>query len=198
MVAKKKNKSKGQFNTTKAKKYYAISSQNTGDTIVRSWAECKKLTDRVSNVRFKSFLTEDEALAFLNIVKTDVKNKPQESTVPAYLKNLGTESIGDSSSRKSASTNKTVKSTPPSYVKKERVGIREDVPKTLLERLAVNKAKEQTAAYQKRHIEPINKSNKRASIVIPDDVATMFYDRCAELGMKTDVVLKNMILEWVI
>ena len=55
----------------KRKKYYAIKEgKGVKNIIVRSWAECAKLVLGYNSV-YKSFLTEEEALSYLN--KVDVE-----------------------------------------------------------------------------------------------------------------------------
>lgn len=68
---KKKSKVK-KAKKPKPQKYYAIKVGKNGfkDTIVRTWAECKEIVLGYDSV-YKSFLTEKEALDYLNTV--DVK-----------------------------------------------------------------------------------------------------------------------------
>ena len=64
---------------SKPKKFYAIKEEiGVKDIIVRSWDECSKLVLGYNAV-YKSFLTEDEAKNYLEIVDVDtVKNKLQK------------------------------------------------------------------------------------------------------------------------
>lgn len=56
-IASKKSKLK--------KKYYAVKRGRVNDIIVESWDECKKLVDKYSKARYKSFATKTDAENYL-------------------------------------------------------------------------------------------------------------------------------------
>lgn len=68
-------------------KYYAIAKgRNVENVIVRSWEECRTLTNGYNSV-FKSFKTEPEALAYLEDINVPDTQKKMSKNI-AYKKRI--------------------------------------------------------------------------------------------------------------
>ena len=58
---------KKTINKKSGSKFYAIKNGRRSNIIVDSWDECKKMTDGVSNAKFKSFNSREEAKKYLQV-----------------------------------------------------------------------------------------------------------------------------------
>ena len=76
------------------KKYYAIKSESA-KVVVDSWDECKKLIEEMKNPKYKSFLTIEEANAFLDdIILDDKINEPKAYIDGSFDSNTNSYSFG--------------------------------------------------------------------------------------------------------
>lgn len=71
----------------KQKKFYAVKHGKVDHVVVKTWSECKELTDGVPGRTFKSFLTEEEAYAWLeesDAEATDLQARYKENTIYVF------------------------------------------------------------------------------------------------------------------